>query len=155
MTVLRRCCTAIFMGFLGCKSTLFLGCVDTEIKSASAMPVPNADLERIFATFYPHCTKTDTLILSDAHKLAVLFMVFLFGTLYDLGMDCISSSSGAEGYHLLARAALASDPITEHTTVHGVQAFVSPVVRFCLFLVTRNELRFSVINYLVLSSLSR
>ena len=70
---------------------------------------------------------------SDAHKLAALFMVFLFGTLYDLEMDCRSSSSGAEDYHLLARAALASDPITENTTFHGVQAFVSPIVWFCLF----------------------
>lgn len=105
---------------------------DSENECASAMPIPKDDLELLFLTFYPHRRKMiNTLKPSDAHRLAILFMVFLFGTLYDLDMDYQSSSSGAEDYLLLARAALASDPMTEHTTVHGVQAFVSPPLWSC------------------------
>jgi len=143
----------MFIVFLGCKFRfLTLQCALSEIESASAMPVPNDDLEHIFITFYPHCTKIGSLVPYDAHRLALLFMVFLLGTLYDLEMDCMNSSSGAEDYHMLARAALASDPITENTTVHGVQAFVSPV----LDLLRDNKLtRISDINDLVFPAVSR
>jgi hypothetical protein len=136
MTALGCCCETMSLTFRGCKFRPILTYGLSEI-SLSAMPIPNDDLEGIFQTFYPHCARTNILRPADAHKLAVLFMVFLLGALYDLEKDCKSSSIEAEDYHLLARAALASDPVTENTTVHAVQAFVSPFVLFCFVCATR------------------
>jgi hypothetical protein len=88
------------------------------------MPVPKLALERIFGDLYPEGTKTTTLNQSNAHSLAVMFMVLLLGTFYELNLEEPSVSAQTERFHSLARAAMAADPVTENTTVQGVQAIV-------------------------------
>ena len=82
-------------------------------------------LQNIFAPLYPGGIKTDDLRHSDAHRLALLFMVFLLGTLYDLDLDIEQVAAQTDEYHSLARAVMAAVPITDHPTVQGVQAMVS------------------------------
>ncbi|KIJ50945.1 hypothetical protein M422DRAFT_27068 [Sphaerobolus stellatus SS14] len=98
-----------------------------------AMPIPSDDLQDIFYHFYPGHTPTNVLSLMDAHRLGALFMVFEIGRLMDLSRDSAAIASDAELFHLLARAALASDPITEHTTVTGIQAMMLMIWFFRLY----------------------
>ena len=95
------------------------------------MPVPKSDLKRIFQSMYPGRTRVTTLALSGAHRLALVFMVFVIGTLYDLSLDRASASIKAEEFLKLVKAALASDPLTEHTTLPGLQTLVSSWVTKC------------------------
>lgn len=90
----------------------------------------------MFYPFYPDGEKVDSLQLVDAHRLAVLFMIFVLGTLYDLSLDIERMSADAEVFHILARAAVASHDIADHPSVHGVQAVVSIMVIVTLEIVT-------------------
>jgi hypothetical protein len=82
-------------------------------------------LDDIFHPFYPDGQPVDSLRPSDAHRLAVLFMIFLLGTLYDLSLDIERVSEDVELLHTLARAAMASYSIVDNPSVYGVQAIVS------------------------------
>lgn len=86
--------------------------------------MPNEDLNVIMNDFYPTGNPAEHLSVTDAHRLAVLFMIFQLGTIMDLEKDSVTAASDSELFHLLARAALVADPLTEHTTVSGIQAFV-------------------------------
>lgn len=81
-------------------------------------------LDEVFYPFYPDGQKVNSLKPSDAHRLAVLFMIFLLGTLYDLCLDIQRVSEDVELLHTLARAAMASYSLVDHPTVYGVQAIV-------------------------------
>ena len=92
------------------------------------MLAPSAyTVENLFYKFYPNCVKVDSLQSSDAHRLALLFMIFLLGTIYDLELNIEGVSADAELFHNLARAAMASYPVVDYPTVEGVQAIVSTI----------------------------
>jgi hypothetical protein len=89
------------------------------------MLAPSTDtLENLFYPFYPNGVVVDSLEPADAHRLAVLFMIFLLGTLYDLDLDIERVSADAEMFHTLARAAMASYAVVDFPTVQGIQAIV-------------------------------
>lgn len=92
------------------------------------MLAPSTDtFENLFYPFYPNGVAVDSLRPSDAHRLALLFMIFLLGTLYDLELDIECVSQDAELFHNLARAAMASYPVVDFPTVEGIQAIVSTI----------------------------
>lgn len=62
----------------------------------------------------------------DSHRLAVLYMVFALGTLFDLDKPYLSVE--ATQYYQAARAAVSVDSVLEHQTIPAIQA----LVRVCL-----------------------
>ena len=111
-------------------ASMLLFRINKYLPTFRAAPIPNKDLEEIFHRFYPRNSPTSSISFADIHRLAALFMVFEIGRLMDLSKDSDAIASDPELFHLLARAALAADSITEHPTVAGIQAMVSIRLRF-------------------------
>lgn len=65
----------------------------------------------------------------DSHRLAVLYMVFALGTLFDLEKPYLSIESTQ--YYQLARASLSIDSVLEHQTIPAIQALVSVFPYLC------------------------
>ena len=65
----------------------------------------------------------------DSHRLAVLYMVFALGTLFDLEKPYLSVE--ATQYYQLARASLSIDSVLEHQTIPAIQALVSVFPYLC------------------------
>lgn len=79
-----------------------------------------------FDVFYPNGRRVQSMrVKKDAQNLALLFMIFLLGTLYDLSLDIEQVSEDMEKFHTLARAAMACYPINLRPSVEGIRAIVS------------------------------
>ncbi|KIP05474.1 hypothetical protein PHLGIDRAFT_108161 [Phlebiopsis gigantea 11061_1 CR5-6] len=85
-------------------------------------PIPeNEFYSTVFARIYDQNIALDQDPI-DSHRLAVLYMVFALGTLFDLEKQSLSLE--ATQYYQLARAALSMDPVLEHQTIPAIQALV-------------------------------
>lgn len=58
----------------------------------------------------------------DSHRLAVVYMVFALGTLFDLEKPYLSVE--ATQYYQAGRAALSLDSVLEHQSIPAIQALV-------------------------------
>lgn len=86
-------------------------------------PIPeNEYYSTVHARIYDHGVGLDQDPI-DSHRLAVLYMVFALGTLFDLEKPYLSIE-GTQ-YYQLARASLSIDSVLEHQTIPAIQALVS------------------------------
>lgn len=91
-------------------------------------PIPeNEFYSTVFARIYDQNIPLDQDPI-DSHRLAVLYMVFALGTLFDLEKPSLSLE--ATQYYQLSRAALSMDPVLEHQTIPAIQALVSSLLRY-------------------------
>ncbi|HEV7737224.1 MAG TPA: hypothetical protein VGO47_07640 [Chlamydiales bacterium] len=107
-----------------------------------------------FDVFYPNGKVVESIeVKKDAQNLALLYMIFLLGTLYDTALDIKVVSEDMERFHTLARAALACHPINRRPSVEAIRA----IVCLCVFLTSSRYLNAfqPVFNALVLSIISR
>ncbi|KAF8590852.1 hypothetical protein K439DRAFT_1657188 [Ramaria rubella] len=101
-----------------------------------SIPVPLNDLDDILHLVYPGGSRADSLDISDAHRLAVLLGVFLLGTLLDFSLNEQVRSRDVDLFLVLAKAAMVCYPVSEHTTLAGVQTML---ILMWYFRLGRNE----------------
>ena len=85
-------------------------------------PIPDAEFyTTVFSRIYDQPIGIDQEPV-DSHRLAVLYMVFALGTLFDLDQPFLSVE--ATRYYQLARASLSLDSPLENQTIPAIQALV-------------------------------
>jgi hypothetical protein len=86
-------------------------------------PIPETDFySTVYSRIYDQGIGLDQ-DPSDSHRLAVLFMVFALGTLFDLDMPYLAIETTQ--YYQLARASLSLDSVLESQSIPAIQALVS------------------------------
>ncbi|KIJ55201.1 hypothetical protein M422DRAFT_23815 [Sphaerobolus stellatus SS14] len=90
--------------------------------------------EQTFDVFYPRGQKIQALDRKQhAQNLALLLMILLLGTLYDVHTDIEQVTIDMERYHTLARAAMGMHPINMHPSIPGIRAIVLMIWYFRLY----------------------
>lgn len=82
------------------------------------------DLYSLIRYFYPFQEKIEHLKVQDSRRLSLLFLVCLFGTIFDFELDPKTVISQTEMLHIMARASLASYPVSVETTAETIQSLV-------------------------------